>query len=692
MWEGINGTARIRKRAGEDLDDNPPSLCYGFVADYDTPLTDEEIAGSFERFKPYVPNYMGRSLSGNVHLLWVFDRPIKVGSYQLAEEFLKIAGDRLKVALSLPCFDTGFFDVAKYYTNGGQWFVTNEVPISSAVGVGWLIKAASQIKWSERGYNVPLSIVHEELKKRPDFLKHWADIDFKLDAQGPTFWVADSTSPKSAMVKESGIYTFSSNAPKDFYTWGELIGFSFVDQYRANHIGAAVEGVHFDGRNFWREITRGDWKSFNKDDILHYLRVVRELAASKQKEEVASELDMAYEHIIDHHNIEGAAPFVFKTPGALLVNGKPFLNTHTARVCRPVAQPVEWGHPDQFPWLSRFFGSPGTVSLDPALPRFFKGGHAALDTFISWLAHFYKSGYELNLSSGHNVFIAGPRNLGKTMMNHLVIGGLMNGSREAKDYLMGEDAFGAELFSVAHWVVDDGSMSTSSYAHRLWSEMIKKMAANKTFRYHEKFRTPLQVDWQGRVVVTLNGDEESARMLPDMERSLVDKIEMYLTEDTPTVDFPESGALRQIIDRELPYFARFLLDWKTPEHCVEKRPNGTVDYRFGGIKPWHDPALVKHANQSSRTNGFVEILLDWKETYFTLINSNVVDAKKITSWTGNAFQLRKAICEASSAAADVLRGTDNSDIGRSLAQLKAKDFRVVSDDTGPVRVWTIFKD
>lgn len=691
-WEGINGTARIRKKSNEDQDDNPPSLCYGFVADYDTALTDAEVAGSFERFKPHPPNFMGRSLSGNVHLLWLFDKPIKVGSYELAEHFLDVVGERLKVSTALPCFDEGFFDVAKYYTNGAEWYELNPTRISSAVGIGWVIKASTQIKWGEKGYNVPLNIVSEQLAKVPEFVKQWDGIDFKLGAQGPTWWVPDSTSPKSAIVKESGMYTFSNNAPKDFYSWGDLIGFSFVDQYRANHIGSAVEGVHFDGRGFWREITRGDWKTFSKDDILHYLKVVRELSPAKQKEEVASELDMAYEHIIDHHNIEGAAPFVYKPNGPLSINGKPFLNTHTARVCRPVNQPVEWGHADHFPWLSRFFGLPGTCSTDASLPRFFKGGYQSLDTFISWLSHFYKSAYELNLASGHNIFVAGPVNVGKTLLNRLIIGELMGGHREAKEYLMGEDSFGAELFSVAHWVVDDGTMSTSTYAHRLWGEMVKRMAANKTFRYHEKFRSPLQVDWQGRVVVTLNADEESARMLPDLDRSILDKIELYLTSDVATVDFPDSTTLRQIIEKELPYFAKFLLDWKTPDYCLQKTKSGSIDYRFGGIKPWHDPALVKHANQSSRTSGFVEVLTDWKETYFRLINSDKPVSTQSTSWTGTAFQLRKAICEASSAAADVLRGTDNSDIGRSLAQLKAKGYPIESKDDGNVRVWTILKD
>lgn len=693
-WEGLTAGQRISvpgvNKDGTDREENPPQLCHGFVVDYDTPLEDEEILSGFTRMSPFQPNYYCRSLSGNCHLVFLFDKPVRIGSFALAKEFLKVVAEKTRVSSALPSFDDAFFIPGKYYTNGADWKDVNPVRISNAVGLGWVIEASKKINYAEKGYNVPLDIVKTELLKNPKFAQLWDGIEFVLGAQGPTWWVEESQSPKSAIVKESGMFTFSSHAVKEFYTWGELIGFSFVDQYRANFIGNAVEGIYFDGRQFWREINRGDWKAFSKDDILHFLRVTRGLSDKVAKGDKGSELDLAYEFLIDHHNIEGAAPFVFKPNGLMTVNSKPFLNIHTARVLRPVDQKTEWGHPDHFPFLSQFFGAPSTVSKDDSLPRFFKGGHVALDTFISWLAHFYRTGHELNLSSGLNIFIAGPVGVGKTLVNRAIIGGVMNGYREAKEYLMGEDSFGAELFSVAHWVVDDGTMSTSLTAHRLWGEMIKRMAANKTFRYHEKFRTPLQVDWQGRVVSTLNNDEESARLLPDLQRSLLDKIGLWATTDKATVSFPSEAELRAILDRELPYFARFLLEWQTPTHCLLRRPDGSVDYRFGGVRPWHDPTLVQHANQSSRTAGFVEILEDWKEDYFKTANETR-KGERVISWTGSAFQLRKIMC-ANPATQDALRGTDNGDIGRLLAQLKTKGYPIEAEDKGDIRVWTIFEN
>lgn len=698
-WEGLNENQRLTtkglKSDGDDKEENPPMLCHGFVADYDFPHEDMAIASAFPTFAPFIPNYRCRSLSGNAHLLWLFEQPIKVGSFELAKLFLEVISERLKIFTALSnCDKPAFTTCAKYYTNGADWAVCHEQKISYETGIGWLMEAHKRVNYAEKGYNVPLPAVRDALLLKDDkFLAQWGDIDFTVGAQGPTWWIEGSTSPKSAILKESGMFTFSSHAPKEFYSWADLLGANFVKQYRDNLIGSAVKGLWFDGRQFWREIHRGDWKSFDKPDILHFLKVIRGLSDRVLKGEKFSEIDQAYEFIIDHQNIEGAAPFVFKPNGLLTINKKPFLNTHTGKAISPVAYATEWGHPDHFPTLSKFFGPPSTVDASPDAPRFFKGGALALDTFISWLAHYYKSAYELDLKSGHNIFIAGPVGVGKTMMNRAILGGLMNGFREAKEYLMGEDTFGAELFSVGHWVVDDATMSTSLTAHRRWSEMIKRMAANKTFRYHEKFRTPMQVEWQGRVVSTLNSDEESVRLLPDLDISMLDKVELYRTTDKATIEFPEESALKAIIERELPYFASFLLRWQTPEHCTLRRngPGSNIDYRFGGIKPWHDPSLVQHANQSSRTAGFIEILADWKQDYFKIANEGPAKNGRITTWTGSAFQLRKQLC-ASPATQDALRGTDNSDIGRTLAQLKAKGYKLECEDIDDIRYWTIFED
>jgi len=688
-WEGLNGNLRIsRKKA--DSEENPPHKLHGLVIDFDTKMTEEEVLAGISRLAPLVPNFYERSLSGKCHLVWTFSKPIVISGFPLAEAFLAVAAEKLQPANALAGFDKAFFNPSIYYTNSGEWREIHDRGLSSGLLLGWLIEASEKLDWKGNGYCVPLTVVHDELMKNPDFAgSEWASKDFQLGVQGPTWWIPGSTSPKSAVVKESGMFTYSAHASRNFFSWADLLGFSFVDQFRSNQIGQAVEGIYFDGRAFWRELSRGDWKPWTKDDILHFLRIKRGLSPRTPKGEDHSELDRAYQHIQDHGNVEGAAPFVFRPNGAITVYSKPFLNTHNSRVLQPAPDKVTWGPSGPMPWLSQFFGPPSTVSTSETEARFFQGDVIALDSFISWLAYYYRTAFELNLLSGHNMFVSGPVNIGKTFLNRQIVGELMGGFRIAEDYLMGEDAFGSELFGVAHWVVDDNAVTTSAARQRKWSEMVKRMAANRTFRYHEKFRTAQMVEWMGRVFSTFNADEGSSQIIPDLERSILDKIQLYQTVKRPTVSFLPSHEMNELLTRELPHFARFLLDWSTPEHCVLRRESGDIDWRFGGVKPWHEPALIQTANHSSRTSGFVEILDDWKTDYFSALNEGKRTDDRITTWRGSAFQLRKELCSSSPATQDALRGEGVGDISRLLGQLRAKGYNIGIEDAGDIRYWTL---
>lgn len=694
-WEGLTSGGRILKGTNK-REDNVPYKLHAIVVDYDTKLSPDEVAAGISRFAPHGPSHYGPSLSGNAHLVWTLERPLVISGFELAEKFLAVVSQKLRLAAAFPGFDEpAFKKPAQYYTSGDAGWYEIGNPLPAALVTGWLVEAAKKTDFDSPGYQIPLAAVREELLKRdPKFAaSEWAECDFQEGAQGPSWWVEGSLSPKSAIVKSGGMFTFSAHATSSFYSWADLLGAKFVEAYRAKHMGAAVTGIYFDGRGFWREISRGMWKLFDKESTLSYLRVTRGLSGKPPKGEEVSELDVAYQYIIDHHFVDGAAPFCFRKGGLLEVDGNPFLNTHSTRVLRPVEHAVEWGNPDHFPFLSRFFGAPSGVQTDETR-RLFEGGTVALDTFISWLSYYYKTAYELKIESGHNVFLSGPANRGKTLLNRGILGTLMGGFREARDYLMGTDSFGAELFGVGHWVVDDGTAGGSAAQSRHWTEMIKRMAANNTFRYHEKFRTPQQVEWKGRVVTTLNSDEESARLLPDLQRSVTDKVMLFrVSENSPVGDFPSVAELNIILANELPYFARFLLDWKVPEEVVLRRA-GAIDWRFGGITPWIDDSLRAAANQGSRVSGFWEIVDDWRNEFFAAAAKSTDARVSKTQWTGTAFQLRKAICDMSQSSADALRGIDVGEMGRLLMQLHTTSYPVeFIDDTqgavGGTRKWVL---
>ncbi len=429
-------------------------------------------------------------------------------------------------------------------------------------------------------------------------------------------------------------------------------------------LGKAVENIYHDGKQYYRSDGYKDWKPFTKEDLQSHLVTSRGLEATKDGDR-PSELSRAMEYIRDWQGIVGAAPFVFQQPGIISKNGNRFLNTHTRRVLTPAdASPTgrkAWG--DGFPFLAQYFDG----LFDP---------HEQLDYFLSWLARFYSGAYGLNLQSGQNVFLLGAQNVGKTFLSQGIMWDLMGGGAEAESYLLGKTDFNSELFECAIWTIDDNSATVDAVTHRKFSAITKKMAANTTFQYHAKFRVPCSVDWLGRVLVTANDDEQSARIVPDMSISNREKFDLFRAAKVSAVTFPDRRGCQTILRNELPHFARFLLDYQTPEHCIGSS-------RFG-VMHYHEKSLLQTAEQSSQSAGFLEIIDDWRQTYFS-------ENPSLSHWQGTSFQLLKKLNSDQLGSLAGVRNLSVNAIAAGLSTLKAKGmpFECISD--GLTREWVIPK-
>ncbi len=660
LWEGLNESQRISKaKAGQE--GNPPFKCHGLAGDYDAPMSDEDLQNGLARLpEQFQPAYFERTLSGNGRLLWLFEEPVTVPSRDFAVAFLNHVASVVKFDMVAVGFDRpAFVEPNRYYTNSGDWYeldASRRLP--KALVQGWVMEVAKKFKWEKQDIVVPLPVVWTELQKR--YPHHGWEGDFIEEAQGPSFFIEGATSPKSAIVKTTGMFTFSAHAAKPFWSWSDLLGADFVKSYETAALGKAVEGIWHDGTKYFAKDGPGSWRAFSKEDIREHLVISRGLNGARERGQ-PSQADMALEYIRHWQAIDGAAPFAFRPFGVFSVGGPKFLNTHTRRVVAPADNSAVWGPAGNFPWLSAFLDH----LFDPK---------DQLEFFLSWLARFYRSAYELDLQRGQSVFIIGPPGTGKTLLNQNILAKLMGGSAEAQSYLLGETNFNSQLFEVALWTVDDSKSTTSNNAHAMFSSMVKKLAANQTFEYHAKFRVPCTVEWLGRVVVTANNDEESLRIIPDLGISNRDKTMLFKT-TADVFQFPAAPEIERILKRELPYFARFLLDYQIPEQCV-----GTARY---GVKEYHEPTLLREAAHSSATNAFWELLSDWHTEWFK-------NHPKESHWKGTTFQLARLLMadEATRSAAKV-----NGDIvGRKLAGLKAKGYRVDAHVEGEDRIWTIHRN
>lgn len=660
-WEGLNASARISGVSGSD-DENPPYRILAFLGDFDAPAALPAITANLSR-QHFKPTYLGRSLSGNLHAVWMLERPILVPSRAFAVHFLEYVLTQANFRDLHVCFDEGFFtSPERGLTNGCDWFIKNPGNVvPTDILRGWFFQAGEKFLWAQNrghGVSIPLADVEAELATRhPQFRTVW-DADFELGSQGPSFWVPGSTSLKSAIVRETGMQTFAAHATKPFYSWSDLLGHQWVQSYETRKIGDAVKDIYHDGKSYWRKLPDGRWRPFGKEDITEHLEVTCGLKGRGKGGR--GESARATQHIQDFNAIEGAGPFVFKPAGAIDVKGSKILNTHTRLALTPAQGHPQWGSAGEFPWLSNFFD--GFFSSDPQKVN-----------FLAWLQRLYASAHALNLESGQNIFIFGGPGKGKTFLSTQILGGLVGGSVDARRYLMGEDNFGSSLFESALWAIDDNEMSTDPRVHRRFTEMVKRMAANTTFEYHQKFRVPVTVEWQGRVVVTANTDTESQRVLPDLERAILDKMNIYLANDGADPGFKSNRENHAMLAKELPFFARWLLEWEPPTAVLSGNP------RYG-VACYHAPEIVTSARYSSHSAGFREILDEFIEYLFK------VDKK--TEWSGSAVALRNAISAAGMEA--VIRSYGQEDFVRRLTQLADTGAYPISyKNLSDRRIWTI---
>lgn len=658
--EGINPNLRISKARAEG-EGNPIHSLSALVADFDAKADAGFVQGCIAKL-PYKPNWVENTLSGHWRYVWLLEAPIFFPSYEFAVHFLasfkEIAFD---VSLGMVGFDEPAWRAPeKLWTNGCDWSPIHDEKISKEITLGWMEKAGRTFKFENLGASVPLEDVAKKLAEVFPKFAEWPG-EFTLGSHGPTFWIEASQSPKSATVRETGMQTFSANATKAFYLWADLLGAAFVKEFEAEKLGKAIEGVHFDGKSYWRRDPANLWISCDKAEMNLSLRATRRLSAKPGKGGL-SEVDHALNFIHDHQRIDSASPHVFQPGGVIIRNGVKYLNISAVRVLAPAPGIAVWGPDGPFPWLSQFLSR----LLTPE----------QCEVLLCWLAWAYQGFYQCKPESGHVLFIAGPVEVGKTLLNRAIIATLFGGFAEAGPFLLGDDNFNSELFSRGYWAGDDDDAGTDANRLRKWTSGIKRVSANTSWRCNEKFKKAGMTEWQGRFGITCNADEESLRSMPDLNLSNLDKLILLRTCNTAPCVFPPRYELAKILERELPYLARFILDYQIPANRFGKS-------RFG-IKEYAEPSLLEASRHSSRQAGFVEILNDWKTTYFKSF-------PKLDRWEGTAFQLlREFNLDPGTAGSN--RGMSQDTVGRALAGMKGKGARLDSREEKDVRVWTIYKD
>jgi hypothetical protein len=239
----------------------------------------------------------------------------------------------------------------------------------------------------------------------------------------------------------------------------------------------------------------------------------------------------------------------------------------------------------------------------------------AKDIFNAWMRRFYLPALRGKLQRGQALYIAGPVDSGKSLLSFRVIGGAMGGHAEGSDFLSGDSNFNKAQVENAVWCIDDGTLSGNENAHQRYTEIVKRHIANPFMSYHAKGVDQQTAQWAGRIVVTLNEDASSIRMLPDLSQSMEDKV-LVLKFADEKIAFPTD--VERVIASELPFYLTWLIDNETPAEIIG-------DARFG-VRSFIDERLRIKAMQAGAANDLLDIIAIWQRC---VVKGVGVDAEEL---------------------------------------------------------------
>ncbi len=621
--EGTNPNMRVSKA-------NPPKFIHAAVYDIDVPLDEIKICERLKKLERR-PAYWERSLGGNQRLVFILEEPVDVkGDEPFCRLVLHHLEKNLRVGKTFPGLDRAFEDATRTYANGGEgcWFAVNPKPVETNF-VKHVVKLAEEDynpKLSSR-YNIPLDVVAAELLKKYPRFAEWEE-PFQVESMGPSFWIEGSTSPKSAIVKEGGLFTFADHADKKFYNWGDLLGEEFVAIYRIKLIEPVIENIYVVGEEKYQVFTKKrEWKPYSYREIIRHLRDDWKLTETAEKGKV-SMIDEALNLIKKEHFANAVGHIPFNNARILLNDEGITLNKWVNNVVQPAADVTEWGEAGKFPFLSK------------VLDRIFLPKERQLDHFLAYFQHAYRGALACKMESGQVCFLEGISDSGKSLITRYIFAAALGGFRDGSNYVCGEESFNGELFQQGVVCIDDELMTSDEGRRTKYFSRVKQIASNQEQLVHQKFMQRVKIIWNGRIMITLNNDPMSRRVLVPIDPSTRMKYNFYRcfqwddhskeqAKRPPPWTWESRSEIERLIALELPFFCAWLQAWTRPDWIK-------ANSRFG-IESYQDESMLAATVVHSPETWTLHYINSFIREFF---ESN----SRLTEWEGSMQDLFQALC------------------------------------------------
>lgn len=580
---------------------NPPRRLHGLTLEYDAKaprVPDLSVAR-------FLPKWKVTSFSGNMRLLFPFEAPISVDDTDLAREFQKIAHKNLKAKkLGAGWEPEESAKTNQYFEIGSEWIPIGGSPLPVEALYGWLAEAASKVRWDRKGIQIPF----EKLRERGEamFPGRWPGgwAGFAPGARGSRFWET-SADAESVIVTETGCVCFTGD--NAFRSWADIFGSDWVREQQGGAIGEAIANMWWeDGTSvYWRRYPSGDIGAMRTiADVKLHLRVLGLRDEMIKGKDLTPVEDAIYACQMTRR-ADYVVPLIYRPNDIVYHNNRAYLNTSRVRPTAPLPDPRAWG--EGFPWTARYF--------DKLWDR------VQWEYFISWAANFYQQALAGKPTTGLALFIAGDGSIGKNFTANAVLGQLLGGHADASKFVTGKDEFNGNLLAAPIWTCHDTQQTADNPTSRnAFTQRLKRIIADRELISRSMFKEGVDVPWNGRIIVTLNTDAESLRMLPDLEQTTLNKVLLLRASDPGVDEFPAD----EEILAELPSFGAFLRDYEIPAAIREAR---------FGIRAWHHPDLLDAAHAESPITSALEVISIWRKEYFSGVD------KGVENWVGNSTEL-----------------------------------------------------
>ncbi len=403
---------------------------------------------------------------------------------------------------------------------------------------------------------------------------------------------------------------------------------------KANKSGR-FDDIYYDGKTFFMKSADDIWR-YEMVAMLSSELKCRGFSERAPKGASMSPMDKAKAFIRENRRVDGAGPSLYNPNELWWEGGKKYLNTARNVRIMPAAETADaWGigFPRYAAILDNVFAHPDYR-----------------DFFMAWLKRFYESAEAGKLCMGQAMILVGPVHCYKTFFIERLLKPAMGGYADLSSIVSGEgNGFNADLFQSPLAVIDDTKAAESEAQTNRYSSAIKKLVAHGTHKYHEKYLTPIMVEWRGRVVIAANDDPVSIKAVPALDMSNKDKIialALKTYEEGPTVDELKD------VEIELPAFLAWLKAWDIPARYIDAANRYYV-------MSYISPEVLEKIAAASPSAELRDMLNAWW------------DRRDGNEWEGTAVELHQSFNDTFDNASLTRQWTVRS-IGRRLGELQSQ--------------------